>query len=160
MVIFMTMSTGNAQKMKEDILQGLGKSPDFVGLAVCSSGYFFMDNIKYFHIIDPIVTPTKGGSDKIILVAGTYGGDERDNLDNVSIGDTLLMQAYYRESPLKFKVGYITIIEDQPIFYLPPNTWGSLRYKQGMCYYHYEGQRNIRYTEIKKLIIEKINKTE
>lgn len=141
-------------------MKDFGKYKDFIGLVVCTDDYYCMNNIKWFKIIDPIVKSDKGGASEIILVAGSTGMDERQDFDNCSIGDTLLMHAFYRNSPHQYKIFAVTIIEDQPLYSLPYYTYGYFEYKKGICYLSYPNEELGKYSEIREKIVKRINKTE
>ena len=155
----MIVQQGFAQDTNQSPVESFGASMDYVGLVVCIDDYYCMNNIKFFKIIDPIVKSDKGGISDIILIAGSTLADERQPLE-CAIGDTVLIQAFYRNSPYKYRLGYITIIEDQVLYSLPYGTYGYFEYKNGICYLPYLNEELGRYSEIKKRITEKIKKSE
>ena len=135
-----------------DPVINFGESFDFVGLAVCVQEYFPFQNIKMFRVIDTI-----RGSNKMIMVAGSYGaGDGRQEL-SCEVGDTLLIQAYLREDDFIIEKTLISVIEQSPLYYFATCKFGYFRYKNGFCYYRFHDEEKVhKYSVLKKEILKRL----
>ena len=136
-----------------DPVNSFGTSYEFVGLVVCVEDFLYFQNVKMFRVLESL-----HGPEKLLLVAGSYGLDGRQEM-LCEIGDTLLMQANVRREDFAIDNTFITVVEHSPLYYFKPCDYGYFEYKNGYCSYRYHSEEKVyKYSILKNEILAGLKK--